>query len=122
MISNNFIQSKADPCIFIQQKNQENIFVGIYVDDIITIGKGKFVEEFRSKIRKYFGIIEGGKLEWYLGISFSQQNDYSIILDQSQYIKQKLEEFQEFTGTIESREVVLFKKVKILLENVELLY
>jgi hypothetical protein len=98
LISNNFIQSKADPCIFIQRKNQEIIFVGIYVDDIITIGKGKFVENFRTKIRKYFGISEGGKLEWYLGISFSQQNDYSIILDQTQYIKQKLEEFQEFIG------------------------
>jgi hypothetical protein len=98
LISNNFIQSKADPCIFIQRKNQEIIFVGIYVDDIITIGKGKFVENFRTKIRKYFGISEGGKLEWYLGICFSQQNDYSIILDQTQYIKQKLEEFQEFIG------------------------
>ena len=98
LISNNFIQSKADPCIFIQRKNQEIIFVGIYVDDIITIGKGKFVEEFRSKIQKYFGITEGGKSEWYLGICFSQQNDYSIILDQTQYIKQKSEEFQEFIG------------------------
>ena len=99
LMSNNFIQSKADPCIFIQQNKQENIFVGIYVDDIITIGKGKFVEKFRSKIRKHFGITEGGNLEWYLGISFLQQNDYSIVLDQTQYIKQKLEEFQEFIGT-----------------------
>jgi len=122
LISNNFIQSKADPCIFIQRKNQEIIFVGIYVDDIITIGKGKFVEEFRSKIQKYFGITEGGNLEWYLGISFSQQNDYSIILDQTQYVKQKLEEFQEFIGKggVSTPLPINYQKLLQIAENEEI--
>lgn len=98
LLSLGFIQSQADPCVFVYRNKDEIILVGIYVDDIITIGKGKSVDHFRSNLRSHFGITEGGPLEWYLGISFTQSPDYSIIVDQRQYIKQKLSEFNEFIG------------------------
>jgi len=98
LISENFQQTQADSCIYVKRQNENIIFLGVYVDDIISIGQGKFLENFRTKMQQKFQMTEGGILEWYLGVGFHQLSDYSIILDQSQYISQKLEEFQEFIG------------------------
>ncbi len=98
LVSENFKQSQADSCIYVKRKNENVIFVGVYVDDIISIGQGKFLNQFRTKMQQNFQMTEGGILEWYLGVGFHQLPDKSIILDQSQYIKQKLEEFQDYIG------------------------
>ena len=98
LVSENFKQSQADSCIYVKRENGNVIFVGVYVDDIISIGQGKFLEQFRTKMQQKFQMTEGGILEWYLGVGFHQLADKSIILDQSQYIKQKLEEFQDCIG------------------------
>ena len=88
LVSENFKQSQADSCIYVKRKNENVIFVGVYVDDIISIGQGKFLNQFRTKMQQNFQMTEGGILEWYLGVGFHQLPDKSIILDQSQYIKQ----------------------------------
>ena len=94
LISLNFKQSKADPCVYIN--TSPFIIVGVYVDDIATVGKELDVTKFRNQIRKEFGITQGGILDWYLGISIQKLSDGRITLDQTMYLKQKLEEFKEF--------------------------
>jgi hypothetical protein len=96
LLSLEFTQCQADPCIYYKPGTQ--LFVGVYVDDIITIGKGNELSEFRQVLRKHFNITEGGPLEWYLGIFFDCKDDGSITLDQIQYLKQKLDQFEEFIG------------------------
>ena len=58
LISENFKQSQADSCIYVKRKNENVIFVGVYVDDIISIGQGKFLEQFRTKMQEKFQMIE----------------------------------------------------------------
>ncbi len=58
MLSEGFTQSKSDPCIYVNLANQ--VYIGIYVDDILYIGNHKNVEEFRAKLRKQFNITQGG--------------------------------------------------------------
>jgi hypothetical protein len=96
MLSKGFVQSQADTCIYVNSKNQ--MFVGIYVDDIVTVGHRELVGSFREDLRSEFKITEGGPLEWYLGVAFHLRDDGSITLDQNVYVHQKLEEFKEYVG------------------------
>ncbi len=98
LLSQGFIQSKVDTCIYVNQQGNKPLFVGIYVDDIITVGVKEQANKFRGKLRSHFGIQEGGQLEWYLGIAFYRQQDGSMVLNQEIYLKQKMVEFQEFIG------------------------
>lgn len=99
LIEKGFKQSAADPCIYVKREGSDVVFVGVYVDDIITIGKGKMVDEFRVELRDYFKMTDGGKLEWYLGIAFDKLQDGTVTLDQSQYLRNKLLEFDKYIGT-----------------------
>jgi hypothetical protein len=98
LISQGFTQSKLDTCIYVNQDGGKPLFVGIYVDDIITVGEEKQANSFREKLRSHFGIQEGGPLEWYLGIAFHRTENGSFILNQKVYLEQKLEEFKEYVG------------------------
>jgi histone deacetylase 1/2 len=94
LLSRGFKQSQADPCIYTCQSPL--LFVGVYVDDISTVGTEENTSIFRNNLRKEFSITQGGPLEWYLGISIQKLLDGSIALDQTLYLQQKLEEFKEF--------------------------
>ena len=105
-------QSKSDTCIYFKSTTSKTghcpindikngapvLLVGVYVDDIVTTGDKESCEIFRRQLRDYFGITEGGPLEWYLEIGISREDD-KIILDQSVYIQQELDEFKEFIPT-----------------------
>ena len=92
LLSRGFRQSKADPCIYVNLSKEfsKTIYVGIYVDDIVTIGEPKDANIFREHLRAEFGITEGGLLEWYLGIAFDQLENGNITLNQKVYLDQKL--------------------------------
>jgi hypothetical protein len=94
LLNEGFNQSQADPCIYISQSPL--LFVGVYVDDISTVGKEEDTDNFRNRLRKEFSITQGGPLEWYLGISIQKLSCGRITMDQALYLKQKLEEFNEF--------------------------
>ena len=97
LIQYGFIQSKADPCVYVMQiENDRILVVGLYVDDIATVGEESDVKIFRERLRSHFGIKTGGPLEWYLGNCIEKLSDNSITIDQIVYLKQKLDEFKEF--------------------------
>ena len=75
MKSEGFEQSRADPCIY-SKKGNYHMLVGIYVDDIVTVGKGDELENFRKILQEKFGIKEGGPLEWYLRIAVHKYPDW----------------------------------------------
>ena len=94
-----FVSTNSDPCIYIKRSKTGLIVVGLYVDDIISFGTEEVVFDlFRSNMRSHFGILEGGPLEWYLGMCFDQQDDL-VTMEQSQFIRNKLEMFRGHIGT-----------------------
>ncbi len=95
LLNEGFVQSKADNCIYVKTED-DLLFVGVYVDDIISVGKLPAVNLFRKKLRDHFKITDGGPLEWYLGVAFVQNDDFTISLNQNQYVAQKLEEFAPY--------------------------
>ena len=99
LISCGFQVSQADPCIFWRNDLMgKKIYVGVYVDDIIVTGNDETsVGEFIEALKQKFGIQEGGVLQWYLGIRFDQTK-CGISMDQVQFLKNKLVEFDSFVG------------------------
>lgn len=94
MMKCGFTQSQADMCIFFK----ENIIVGLYVDDILTTGEIKEVQDFREKLKSAFKLNEkGGLASTYLGIKITQSEE-KITLDQRKYVEDKLDEYREFIG------------------------
>jgi len=85
-----------------KKSDEKWVIVGVYVDDILTTGDDDDVSSFRSDLYQRFGMEPGNILTWYLGIKVQFHNDENglsrITLDQDQYLKEKLVEFEEFIG------------------------
>jgi hypothetical protein len=93
-----FKQCTSEPCLY--YKN--NLFAVVHVDDTLTTGEEKLVEEFRAKLRQKFKSGEGGDANWYLGARITQ-NAQSIVLDQEQYTKDILNKFSKYLGSNEKK-------------------
>jgi hypothetical protein len=100
LIDAGFTQSDADSCIYSRITDGKLLIVAVYVDDIISAGKGDHLHSFRKKLQSTFKIDpnSGGDLQWYLGLRFCN-NKNGISIDQNLYIKQKLEKFEPFIGS-----------------------
>jgi hypothetical protein len=103
LTSQGFTRSHQDHCIYWKLELEKWIVIGVYVDDILTTGDAKYVSAFRADLHQHFGMEPGGLLNWYLGINVNYSNDdkglEKITLDQDQYLKDKIAEFEEFIGT-----------------------
>lgn len=94
LISEDFMQSKCDPCIYHKKTDNYEILSGIYVDDVMTTGSNdKEVQKFRKALKNRFKCSDGGILDWSLGMEIIQKSD-RIIISQEQYVLQKIEEFK----------------------------
>ena len=71
------------------------ILVGVYVDDIIVAHNNKKFDWFKSELTGPNGFKSRyiGKLTWFLGISIDQHDDYSVHVNQDQYIDKLIEKF-----------------------------
>ena len=94
LIKLDWTRLKSDPCIFTKTINGAPYYIGVYVDDILSSGKDKnIVDKIRDEFRKRFKMSSGGLATHYLGIQITQ-DEYGIRLNQTQYIKDKLLEFE----------------------------
>ena len=91
-----FKRSTADPCLFSRRDECGSvILVGIYVDDIICAHNEKKFEWFKTEFSGPNGFRSNhlGPLSWFLGIAVDQAPDFSVSLNQKQYIKKLIEKF-----------------------------
>lgn len=88
-----FVQSEADPCMFIRKINGETIILAIYVDDGLLAATNESC--FRPAIdflRKHFEVKEF-EAKCYLGLQIDQRVDGSIFVSQTAYAKKVIERF-----------------------------
>ena len=83
-----FKQSRADPCVFYNDKT----IVCLYVDDITMAGSDEDIKNFKEKLKSKFKMEDMGELNDLLGIKIVQQDD-KIILNQVGYINKILNKF-----------------------------
>lgn len=79
-----FKQSQSDPCIFRKSRGDDEIIIGVYVDDLIVAHRGdKLLAEFDKEFNSRFTVRNEGALKWFLGMAIDQQDDFSITLNHS---------------------------------------
>jgi hypothetical protein len=87
-----FSPSKANPCVFwrINVKDCKDTFIFVHVDDLVIISKKPLV--FKAKMEKEFNVKYMGDAVFLLGMNIECTNTY-LSINQTQYIKRKLAEF-----------------------------
>jgi len=117
LISEKYVQSRADPCIYFKRENDQSTVIGVYVDDIISTGSHDHsLQKFREKLKSRFKCSEGGALDWCLGMEV-QNGEKSLFIHQNQYINQKLEEFSDHLDENTKRTSPLDPEFQNLLES-----
>lgn len=85
-------QLKTEQCIFKQEDN--NLILGIYVDDGIILWKDKReIKRLMDDLRSEFEINDCGKTDIFLGMEMNMEKG-RIKLTQKQYAKRILEKFR----------------------------
>ena len=96
LIEMGFANSSHDPCLFSRRTPEGSIMlIGVYVDDIVLAHNERelkwFIDEFTGP--KGFNAKHVGPLNWFLGMGITQAADYTVKVDQSQYLDKLVERF-----------------------------
>ncbi len=84
----------SDKCIYIRVVGSEIVIIGLYVDDILILTKTEsLMMETKADIKKAFKVKDSGPVDKILAIQVHRTKD-CIILEQSQYIRKILQEYQ----------------------------
>jgi hypothetical protein len=68
-----FVQSKHDPCLWIQtQDGQLTAAIAIYVDDACIIAKPDHIVAIKDKLKTHFKMTDGGPISWFLSVRIQQ--------------------------------------------------
>ena len=92
-----FKPSSADPCIFSKKDGKGGIIrIAVYVDDIIVAHNSPTLLDWFTKALTGPGGFKAnhlGPLSWFLGIGVEQHDDFTVTLNQEQYLKKLIEKF-----------------------------
>ena len=112
MLQAGFVQSNADPCVFLRMAEHTTI-VAVYVDDLILITDTMGVmEETKRVLSERFRMKDMGQLHYCLGVSVVYEQN-SVWLHQKQYILQMLKKFgMEDANTVSTPADTSVKLVK----------
>ena len=71
----------------------EKLYVLSWVDDLVIAGSNnESIEHLKKTLEGKFRMDDRGKLEWFLGLQISQENN-KLTLDQEKYIESVIEKF-----------------------------
>ena len=95
MRSKGFKRSESDHCLYSRLNNGEELYVALYVDDLIISGsKLSTVERFKSQLKQRFNMKDLGPLTSCLGMEIKQDpTNGTITVSQSKYIGEILRRF-----------------------------
>lgn len=89
-----FTASDADPCLFYKGEGEHRVYVLVYVDDGIIIGKKPLVAQVLKAISRAFQIKDVGELRYFLGLQLRRDRERGTIwLGQPKYARDMLERF-----------------------------
>ena len=93
LITQNFKQSPVDPCIYIQNVNNQISIILLWVDDVLIAPKNEAdLMKIKAKLNSRFKMTDLRKLSLLLGMQFECKNN-TIAMDQSRYIEKILSKF-----------------------------
>ena len=88
-----FVQSLADPCVYVKSTEFGQVIAIAWVDNIIIAGSNTDVlKKAKGSLMMRFKMKDLGVLSWILGIQFKCEND-CIEMSQSKFVEKILERF-----------------------------
>ena len=89
-----FVQSIADPCLYIKVDDTNIVYLIIYVDDFLIAAKDiKLIDQVADFLRQKFQLKDLGILSYYLGMEIRRNADGIFCIKQSTYIQSILNRF-----------------------------
>ena len=86
-----YIQSQADPCVFIKdEENGERSIITVFVDDLVIASKN--YKEVKEELMKKFKMRDLGELRWILGMRVERDKE-KIDISQEAFVNEILERF-----------------------------
>jgi hypothetical protein len=65
----------VDPCLFVKEVERVRVFITLYVDDSITAGEERLIEDTITSLQKVFKVKFKGTLEDYLGCEVVKEEE-----------------------------------------------
>ena len=94
LIDQNFIQSRADPCLYTKFEGNCVTVILIWVDDLIIAASNDDVLcAIKETLKNKFKMKDIGQLSWFLGIEFNFDSDGTIKMSQKKFCEKVLERF-----------------------------
>lgn len=94
LIDEGFVQSNADPCLYMKHEGNDFCYLLVYVDDIALASKSKeMIENVKKSIAKKFKIENLGIIKNYLGLEIGIDKNGFYQLNQKTYINKILSDF-----------------------------
>lgn len=93
LMSGNFTQSKADPCLYTKVVESHHVYVLVYVDDLVVASdEEKFIEDTAKLLKGSFEIKCLGPIKHYLGLEVSRDSNGNFMVSQTSYIRKVITE------------------------------
>lgn len=71
-----FTQTASDPCIYYRKTENDMMFIGVYVDDLILAAKSeKQLKQVKESLSNKFDIKDLGELKYFLGMKVEQNKE-----------------------------------------------
>ena len=89
MLDIGYVRITADHCIYMWKGTEGSSIMAIHVDDICGAASNMAeMAKLKEQLRKFFSLVDLGKLKWLLGISITQdRRAHTISLCQGTYIE-----------------------------------
>ena len=69
LIGIGFVQSRADPCIYVYERDGKRVMMAVYVDDfVIADNDAGLRERVKRELAAHFKLKDLGELHWCLGL------------------------------------------------------
>lgn len=92
MIQYGLKRANADPCIY--YSCQKSIIAGIYVDDLLNLGKLQQINDFKDGFKNTFVDKNLGAANYILSMKITKVADVSVSFDQTLHTAEVLEVFK----------------------------
>lgn len=96
MCKKGFQCSDYDNCLYISSENGVNIYVFLYVDDILIMCKSeKKISELKSELGKQFEMVSLGPVKKFLGMEIERDYERKVLkIHQKSYVEKVLQKFK----------------------------
>ncbi|MCW4346512.1 MAG: reverse transcriptase domain-containing protein [Candidatus Thiodiazotropha endolucinida] len=92
--ANKFAQSPTDHCVYIQRVEKDIVMIVVWVDDLIIAASNEsLLTETKQMLKDKFNMKDLGKLSYFLGIDFKQENGL-VKMNQKRYLLKILDRFE----------------------------